>query len=106
VRTNVYLVIDRLGQLGSVPAKPKSSDRLRNDHHRSYLGAIQRPGFALTAFNHVRALVGGRFEDIALEIQTRSDIEGVAVPEHIQDFVASHTGPTGSSRCGLPEPVS
>jgi hypothetical protein len=25
-------------------------------------------------------------------IQTRYDFDGVAVPEHIQDFVASHTG--------------
>jgi hypothetical protein len=32
-------------------------------------------------------------EDIAAEIQTRSDIDGTAVPEHIQDFVASCAGP-------------
>jgi hypothetical protein len=25
--------------------------------------------------------------------KTRFDIEGVAVPEHIRDFVASYTGP-------------
>jgi hypothetical protein len=32
-------------------------------------------------------------EDVAAEIQTRSDIDGTAVPEHIQDFVASCAGP-------------
>jgi hypothetical protein len=32
-------------------------------------------------------------EYIAFEIQTRCDIEGIAVPEQIQDFVASFTGP-------------
>jgi hypothetical protein len=30
---------------------------------------------------------------IALEIQTRCDIQGAGVPEHIQDFVANYTGP-------------
>jgi hypothetical protein len=32
-------------------------------------------------------------EDIAAEIQTRCDIDSTAVPEHIQDFVASCAGP-------------
>ena len=31
--------------------------------------------------------------EIATEIQTRCDIEGAAVPEHIRDFVASYAGP-------------
>jgi hypothetical protein len=31
--------------------------------------------------------------EIATEIQTRCDIEGVAVPEHIRDFVDTHAGP-------------
>jgi len=33
-------------------------------------------------------------EYIAFEIQTRCDIQGVGVPEHIRDFVASYAGPT------------
>jgi len=33
-------------------------------------------------------------EYIAFEIQTRCEIEGTAVPEHIKDFVVSYTGPT------------
>jgi hypothetical protein len=37
-------------------------------------------------------------EYIAFEIQTRCDIEGTAVPEHIQDFVANFTGPARSLR--------
>jgi hypothetical protein len=32
-------------------------------------------------------------KQFADEIQTRCDIEGIAVPEHVSDFVASHTGP-------------
>jgi hypothetical protein len=32
-------------------------------------------------------------EHIAFEIQTRCDIDGAPVPEHIRDFVASYAGP-------------
>jgi hypothetical protein len=32
--------------------------------------------------------------DIAAEIQTRCDIEGIPVPEHITDFVEAHQRPT------------
>ena len=31
--------------------------------------------------------------DIAAEIQTRCDIEGAAVPGHVEDFVHSYTHP-------------
>jgi hypothetical protein len=30
---------------------------------------------------------------VATEIQTRCDIEGIPVPDHIRDFVATHAGP-------------
>jgi hypothetical protein len=36
-------------------------------------------------------------EDIALEIQSRCDIEGAAVPEHIQDFVVAFAAPARQS---------
>jgi hypothetical protein len=34
-------------------------------------------------------------EDIAAEIQTRLDVEGNELPEHIRDFVESHRHSTG-----------
>ena len=36
-------------------------------------------------------------EDIALEIQSRCDIEGAAVPEHIRDFVVNFAAPARQS---------
>lgn len=36
-------------------------------------------------------------KEVALEIQSRCDIEGVAVPEHIQDFVLNFAAPARQS---------
>jgi len=42
-------------------------------------------------------------EYIAFEIQTRCDIDGVPVPDHIRDFVASYAEPVRQP-CGSSEP--
>jgi hypothetical protein len=47
----------------------------------------------VVAFNTLEHWSEDVSEYIAFEIQTRCDIEGTAVPEHIQDFVASFAGP-------------
>jgi hypothetical protein len=47
----------------------------------------------IVAFNTLEHWAEDVTEYIAFEIQTRCDIEGVAVPEHIRDLVASYTGP-------------
>jgi hypothetical protein len=47
----------------------------------------------IVAFNTLEHWSEDVSEYIAFEIQTRCDIEGTAVPEHIRDFVASFTGP-------------
>jgi len=47
----------------------------------------------VVAFNTLEHWSEDVSKDIALEIRTRCHIDGVAVPEHIQDFVASYTGP-------------
>lgn len=46
------------------------------------------------AFNTLEHWSDDVSQEVAAEIQTRCDIEGVAIPEHIRDFVASFTGPT------------
>jgi hypothetical protein len=47
----------------------------------------------VVAFNTLEHWSEDVTEYIAFEIQTRCDIEDVAVPEHIRDFVTSFTGP-------------
>ena len=46
------------------------------------------------AFNTLEHWSDDVSQEVAAEIQTRCDIEGIAIPEHIRDFVASFTGPT------------
>jgi hypothetical protein len=47
----------------------------------------------IVAFNTLEHWSEDVSEYIAFEIQTRCDIEGNPVPEHIRDFVASFAGP-------------
>ena len=47
----------------------------------------------IVAFNTLEHWSEDVSEYIAYEIQTRCDIEGNPVPEHIRDFVISLTGP-------------
>lgn len=47
----------------------------------------------VVAFNTLEHWSEDVSKQIADELQTRCDIEGIAVPEHVSDFVASHTGP-------------
>lgn len=46
----------------------------------------------IVAFNTLEHWAEDVSEYIAFEVQTRCDIEGTSVPEHIQDFVASYAG--------------
>lgn len=46
----------------------------------------------VVAFNTLEHWSQDISRDIAAEIQTRCDIEGAAVPEHVEDFVHGHTG--------------
>jgi hypothetical protein len=45
------------------------------------------------AFNTLEHWSDDISEAVAIEIQTRCDIEGVSVPEHVCDFVDRHCGP-------------
>jgi len=75
-------------------AKPKSSGQTSKTIITDLISGQFNDPVRVTAFNTLEHWSEDLSKDIAVEIQTRSDIEGVAVPEHIQGFVASHTGPT------------
>src|SRR5258706_14568244 len=89
----VYFVIDRFGKFSSVY---RETEVERTDLEKVITdlmsGQFNDP-IRVVAFNTLEHWTEDVSNDIALEIQTRCDIEGVAVPEHIQDFVASFTGP-------------
>jgi hypothetical protein len=89
----VYLVVDRFGRHGSVY---RETEVERTDLETIIVdlmsGQFNDP-VRVVAFNTLEHWSEDISKQITDEIQTRCDIEGVAVPEHVGDFVASHTGP-------------
>jgi hypothetical protein len=88
----VYLVIDRFKGLGSV-YRETEVERTDIETIISDLltGQFNDP-IRVVAFNTLEHWSDDVSKEIATEIQTRCDIEGAPVPDHLSDFVASHTG--------------
>ena len=85
----VYLVFDRLGVSGETAAERADLETVVAD---LLSGQFNDP-VRVVAFNTLEHWSEDVSEYIALEIQTRCDIEGTAVPEHIRDFVTSYAVP-------------
>jgi hypothetical protein len=87
----VYSVVDRCGGLGS--SFPGEAEIERADLE-SVLSDLMWRQFndplRIIAFNTLEHWSEDISADIAQEIQTRCDIEGEDVPEHIQDFVKGY----------------
>ena len=84
----VYLVVDRFGGFGG------GSDRETEVEHTDLETVISdlssgqfNDPVRVVAFNTLEHWSEDVSVDIAREIQTRCDIQGERVPEHIQDFV-------------------
>jgi hypothetical protein len=89
----VYLVIDRFGGLGTVYRKTAVERADLETIITDLMSGQFNDPIRVVAFNTLEHWAEDVSENTALEIQTRCDIEGTAVPEHIQDFVASYVGP-------------
>jgi len=87
----VYLVVDSFGTRGSVYRETEIEradlETLISD---MITGQYNSP-VRVVAFNTLEHWAKDVSADVAKEIQTRCDIEGNGVPEHIRDFVESHT---------------
>src|SRR5258705_5324087 len=90
----VSLLVDRFGQLGSVYRETEVERTDLETIITDLMSGQFNDPVRVVAFNTLEHWSEDVSKDIALEIQTRCDIEGVAVPEHIEDFVASNTGST------------
>jgi hypothetical protein len=88
----VCLVVDRF-QTGCVyretEVKRTDIETIIND---LLTGQFNDP-VRIVAFNTLEHWSDDVSDEIAAEIQTRCDIAGDPVPEHIEDFVTSHSGP-------------
>jgi hypothetical protein len=84
-----YLVVDRFAG-GSVYRETETEQTDLETIIADFLSGQFNDPVRVVAFNTLEHWSDDVSEDIAREIQTRSDIQGDAVPEHIQDFVATH----------------
>jgi len=89
----VYLVVDSCGALGTAY---RESDVERTDLETVVTdlmsGQFNDP-VRVVAFNTAERWAQDVSKDIALEIQSRCDIDGHDVPETLRDFVERHAGP-------------
>jgi hypothetical protein len=86
----VYLVVDRFDRYRETGVERTDLETIIVDRLMS--GQFNDP-VRIVAFNTLERWSEDVSKQVADEIRTRCDIEGVAVPEHVGDFVASHTGP-------------
>jgi hypothetical protein len=87
----VYLIVDRLGSLGTIywEAKVEKAD-LETITLDFISGQFSNP-IRIVAFNTVEHWSEDVSEYVAFEIQTRCDIQGNRIPDHIRDFVEERT---------------
>jgi hypothetical protein len=90
----VYLVIDRFSGLGTVYRETEVERTDLETIVADLLSGQFNDPVRVVAFNTLEHWSEDVSEYIAFELQTRCDIDGTDIPEHIQDFVTSHAGPT------------
>lgn len=100
----VYLVVDRFGGLGTVF---RETDVEWSDLETTVVdlmyGQFNDP-VRVVAFNTAEGWAQDVSKDIALEIQSRCDIDGQDVPETLRDFIDSYAGPDRQLALGLAYP--
>jgi hypothetical protein len=88
----VYLVVDRF-QSGSVYRETEVERTDLETIVSDFLTGQFNDPVRVIAFNTLEHWSDDVSRDVAAEIQTRCDIEGVEVPEHVRDFVESLASP-------------
>lgn len=87
----IYLVVDRRSRQGAVYCEIENERTDLETVVTDLLAGQFSDPVRVTAFNTLEHWSQDISRDIAVEIQTRCDIEGTAVPGHVEDFVRSHT---------------
>ena len=100
----VYLVVDSFGGLGTAY---RETDVERTDLETVLTdlmsGQFNDP-VRVVAFNTLEHWAQDVSKDVALEIQSRCDIDGQDVPENLRDFVDSCAGPDRQLALRLAKP--
>jgi hypothetical protein len=82
-----------LAALAPFTARPKSNGRTSKTVIADLMSGQFNDPVRVVAFNTLEHWAQDVSKDIALEIQSRSEIDGRDVPETLRDFVERHAGP-------------
>jgi hypothetical protein len=85
----VYIVVDRFSG-GSVYRETEVEQTDFDTIITDFLAGQFNDPVRVIAFNTLEHWSDDVSTDIAAEIQTRCDIDGAAVPDHLRDFVSSN----------------
>src|SRR5579872_2397328 len=88
-----YLVVDSFSTTGTVCRETEVERMDFETIVADFLTGQFNDPVRVIAFNTLEHWLDDVSEAIATEIQTRCDIDGVSVPEHISDFVDRHRRP-------------
>ena len=88
----VYLVIDRF-RCGTVYRETEIERADLETIISDFMTGQFNDPVRVIAFNTLEHWADDVSKDVAQELQTRCDIAGERVPEHIEDFVDTHAGP-------------
>ena len=88
----VYLVVDRVGSPRDARHKTKVEQTDIETIISNLIAGQFNDPLRVVAFNTLGHWSKDVSKEVAKEIQARCDIEAMAVPEHIRDFVLSYTG--------------
>jgi hypothetical protein len=89
----VYLVVDRLGGLGTVYRETEVEQTDLETVITDLISGQFNDPVRVVAFNTLEHWARDVSNDIAREIQSRCNIDGDDVPDALQDFVDSYVGP-------------
>jgi hypothetical protein len=82
----LYIVVDRFSAAKEIRIERIDLEAIISD---LIAGCFSEP-LRVQAFNTLEHWMKDISADVAAEIQSRCDIDGVALPEHLRDFVESH----------------
>jgi hypothetical protein len=93
-------LIDRFGGLGTVYRETEVERADLETINADLMSGQFNDLVRVVAFNTLEHWSDNVSSVVATEIQTRCDIEGTPVPDHIRDFVAPRPKPSAGLRAG------
>ena len=90
----IYVVVDAIAPLGSDGQERRVEVEDLDTVVAAFIAGRFRDPLRVLAFNTLEHWSQDLSSEVAREIQTRCDIEGVAAPEHLIDFLERHTAPS------------